>query len=110
MDIEYKNKRLKKTVKDPRSIVENYGVRAKKIQQRLKDFEAANNLSVFRTLPGNCHELHGNRQGEFAIEVSGNFRMTFIPNHDPVIKNDEGGLDWEYIKNIVIYNIAEDYH
>lgn len=87
-----------------------FGVLARKVNQRLKDLASADNLSVMRTIPAaRCHELTGNRKGELAVDISGNSRLIFIPNHDPLpIKND-GGLYWEGVTKIQIIDI-EDYH
>jgi proteic killer suppression protein len=56
-----------------------------------------------------CHELVGQRKGEFAIPVSNNYRLIFKPYHDPVIRKSDGGIDWTKVSSIQIIGI-EDYH
>ena len=81
-----------------------------KVNQRLMDLTDADNLAVLRTLPAaRCHELTGDRDGELAVAVSGNFRLIFEPLHDPIPKKDDGGLNWEGVTKIQI-NEIEDYH
>ncbi|WP_394335756.1 hypothetical protein [Flavobacterium cyanobacteriorum] len=63
-----------------------------------------------RTIPAaRCHELTGDRKGELAVDVSGNYRMIFEPRHNPIPKEEDGGLNWEEVTKIQI-NEIEDYH
>ena len=67
-------------------------------------------MEVMKTIPdARCHELKENRKGQFAVDVSGKERMIFIPNHDPIPKINDGGMDWTRITEIKILSI-EDYH
>lgn len=110
MEISYKNKKLEKQLTDPREMAKSFGQIARKINQRLKDLADADNLAIMRTIPASrCHELTGNRKGEFAVDVSGNYRMIFEPNHDPIPKKEDRGINWEEVTKIQI-NEIEDYH
>jgi proteic killer suppression protein len=87
-----------------------FGQMGRKVNQRLKDLADAGNLAVMRTIPASrCHELTGERKGELAVNVSGNYRLIFEPNHDPIPKKEDGGLNWEEVTKIQI-NAIEDYH
>lgn len=95
---------------DPREMAKSFGQMARKVNQRLKDLSTADNLAMMRTLPAaRCHELTGNRKGKLAVDISGNFRLIFEPNHVPIPKKDDGGLNWESVTKIHILDI-EDYH
>jgi proteic killer suppression protein len=59
--------------------------------------------------PDRCHELTGNRKGEFAVDLIHPFRLTFMPNHSPVPKKGDGGIDLDQVTAITI-NGVEDYH
>lgn len=84
--------------------------RAKRIRQRLQEFEAAENLEVIRSLPAaNCHELIGQNAGYLAVDVSANYRLIFQPANDPPPLKDDGGLDWSAVTEILILDII-DYH
>lgn len=110
MEISYKNKKLEKQLTDPRDMAKSFGQIARKINQRLKDLADADNLAIMRTIPASrCHELTGNRKGELAVDVSGNYRMIFEPNHDPIPKKEDSGINWEEVTKIQI-NEIEDYH
>ncbi|MDA3930601.1 MAG: killer suppression protein HigA [Prolixibacteraceae bacterium] len=111
MKIRYKNNKLEKSVVDAKSIIKNYGTRAKLVKQRLEEVKAAKSLADFQFMPkANCHELKGNRKGKLAIDISANHRIIFIPNHDPHPTKDDGGLDWSQVFEILIESIGEDYH
>lgn len=91
-------------------MAKSFGQLARKVNQRLKDLNGADTLAIMRTIPAaRCHELTGDRKGELAVDVSGNYRMIFEPNHDPKPKKDDGGLNWEEVTKIQI-NEIEDYH
>jgi len=111
MQINYKPKKLEKSVKDSRAIIKNYGTRAKLVKKRLDELTAAPNLSDFKNIPqANCHELKNNRKGELAIDISANHRIIFLPDNEPVPTKADGGLNWEKVTRIIIISIGEDYH
>lgn len=110
MKINYKNRKLEKQLTDPNEMVKSFGQLARQLNQRLKDLAAAENLGIMRTiLAARCHELKGDRKGQLAVNVSSNYRMIFEPNHDPLPKKEDGGLNWEEVTHIQI-NEIEDYH
>ena len=91
-------------------MAKSFGQLARKVNQRLKELSDADNLSIMRTIPAaRCHELTGNHNGELAVDVSGNYRMIFKPDHSPVPEKANGGLNWEDVTKIKIIEI-EDYH
>jgi len=110
VEISYKNKKIEKQLTDPREIVKSFGELARKINQRIKELKDADSLSILKQIPAaRCHELVGNRKGELAVSVSGNYRLIFEPNHEPPPQKDDGGLNWEAVTKIQI-NEIEDYH
>lgn len=110
MDISYKSRKLEKQLTDPRVMAKSFGLLARKVNQRLKDLTDADNLAIIRTIPAaRCHELTGDRKGDLAVDISGNYRMIFKPLHDPIPKMDDGSLNWEEVTKIQIKEI-EDYH
>jgi proteic killer suppression protein len=110
VEISYKNKKLEKQLTDPIAMIKTFGQLAKKINQRIKDLSAAENLGILRNLPAaRCHELSGERNGELSVDVSVNYRLIFEPKHEPIPKKDDGGLNWNAVTSIQI-NEIEDYH
>ena len=110
MQISYKNNRLAKSLSSPREILRHYGTRAKNVNQRMEDLKAVNNLHDLSFFPqANLHELKGDKKGFLAVDISANYRIIFKPDHDPIPKKDDGGLDWRAVTKIKITEI-EDYH
>lgn len=91
-------------------MLKSFGPMARRVNQRIIELSVADNLAIMRTIPAaGCHELTGDRWGELAVEVSGNYRIIFEPDHDPFPRQKDGGLNWEEVKRIRI-NGVEDYH
>lgn len=110
MEIKFKSNKLEKSLTFPEEIVRTYGVLAKKVKQRMDEFRAASSLWVMKKLPAaNCHELTGERKGQLAVNVSGNWRIIFEPNHNPLPVKADGGLDWQQVTSIKILEVT-DYH
>lgn len=110
MKIEYKRNKLKKQLSNASEIKKNFGVNAKRLSSRLDDIESSPTLAVLIQIPAtNCHPLTGDRNGEWAVDVSGNFRLVFEIDHDPIPKTVDGGIDVQTVTNICILEIG-DYH
>lgn len=110
MKINFKSKKLEKQLTIPKEISKAFGVMAKKVNQRMKELKSAETLETMRTIPAaDCHELKNNRKGQLAVSISGNYRIIFIPDHDPVPVKDDGGMDWTSITIIEITEV-KDYH
>jgi proteic killer suppression protein len=110
VEIRFKNKKLEKQLTDTKEMVKTFGQMARKVNQRLKDLTDADNLAIMRAIPAaRCHELTGNRKGELSVDVSGNYRLIFEPNHDPLPRKADLGLNWDEVTKIQI-NEIEDYH
>jgi len=110
VEVGFKTRKLKKQLTNPKELVKTFGRLARKINQRIKELADADTLAIMRTLPAaRCHELSGDREGELAVDVSGNYRLIFEPDHDPVPKKEDGGLDWQEVIKIQINEIY-DYH
>jgi proteic killer suppression protein len=111
MQLNYKNRKLEKSVATLVAIATNYGTRAKQVNQRLNELKAAPNLETLKSIPAaNCHQLVGNLEGKLAVDISGNFRIIFEPNHIPLPLKEDGGLDWKLVTEITIEQIGTDYH
>jgi len=108
--INYKTRKLKQLLADPKKLNKQFGQLARKINQRIAQLSAVNNLAEMRTLPGaRCHELSGDYQGCLAVDVSVNYRLIFAPDHDEEPRKPDGGLDWASVTIIEIQEIT-DYH
>ena len=114
MDISFKNKKLGKEFNEGKQLEKVHGsLRAKKIRLRMAEFRAAVCLYDFwppKSGNNRCHELkQGERKGQLSVDLDHPYRLIFIPNHNPVPKMPEGGLDWKQVTAITIIGI-EDTH
>ena len=110
MKISYKTNKLEKQLTEAKEMQKAFGTMAKKVNQRMMELKASPNLVVMKTIPAaNCHELKGDRQGEFAVDISGNFRIIFEPDHNPVPQRDDKSIDCIKVTDIQILGTG-DYH
>ena len=110
MNITFKRKKLQKILTDPVEIKKAYGSLAKRISQRMDQLQAAPNLATIQSLPAlECHLLTGDRKGEWAVSISGNYLLLFEIGHNPIPTKDDGGIDSIRITDIRILETT-DYH
>ena len=110
MKIDYKKNKLKKQLSDASEIKKAFGVNAKRVSSRLDDITASPNLLVLMQIASaNCHPLSGDRIGEWALDISGNFRLIFEIADNPLPKTPGGSIDTLLVKSICILEII-DYH
>jgi proteic killer suppression protein len=98
---------LAETCRSERDLRKRHGVvRAKKIEQRLKDLQGAETLADMRFLPGRCHELHGDLGGTLSLDLDHPYRLLFRPSTDPG-PGPGGGLEWSAIAAVTIIGIVD---
>jgi toxin HigB-1 len=106
MDISFSDSRMQRRCESERDLRRTYGANcAKKILARIADLAAVASLDECRGLPGHCHELNGDREGQLAIEVARGRRLIFEPAHGC----PSGAMVWTEIDAIVLVEIV-DYH
>lgn len=114
MDISFKKKKLEKSFNEDAQLNKIHGtLRAKKIRIRMKELRAARSLMDFwppKSPPERCHELtEGKRSGQLSVDLDHPYRLIFIPDHDPVPRREDGGLEWSQVTAIKILGM-EDTH
>jgi proteic killer suppression protein len=80
---------------------------AQKLQLRLQQIEAAARVSDL--VAGRPHALSGDRAGQFALDLSGGWRLVFSAADEPQPVRPDGGLDWAQVTIVCIEYIG-DYH
>jgi proteic killer suppression protein len=84
--------------------------RANKIRQRLLELAAANTLGDMSTLsPARCHQLRGDLDEQFAVDISPNERLVFEVANNPIARKPDKGIDLTRVTAIAILRV-EDYH
>ena len=111
MDIYFKYKKLQKACNSKQESIKEWGsVTAKKVRQRLSELLAADSLSEISHLPPpRLHQLNGDREGQFAVDLQHPYRLVFEPADKPVSQNNLGGIDKRKVTAILIIEV-EDYH
>lgn len=115
MQISYATRKLKKTCDpaDDRARVRQWGtVVSKMLKRRLEDLASVRDLADAFTIPGMLHPLgEGERGNEchYAMHLTANWRLVFRPDHDPVPRTEDGGVDCRQVEAIVILEVI-DYH
>jgi plasmid maintenance system killer protein len=111
VNIQYKGSKLKKMLETPVAIKKNFGNNAKRVTQRMDDIISSNNLFELCSIPAaNCHPLSGDRNGEWAVDISANNRLIFVIDQDPIPIKDDGSIDRIKVTDIKIITGQEDYH
>lgn len=81
----------------------------KLLRRRLASLHAAPTLRHMDGVPGGCHALTGDRREQFSIDLWGPFKLVFVPDHDPVPRMEDGGIDYGLVTEILITEVV-DYH
>lgn len=109
MELVYKNEKLKRLCEDAnynKVLIKSFGVEvAKKLPRRimeLKAFECLNDVPV--CLPFRRHKLTGNLKGNFAINITDQFRLIFRPQNNNIVIED-----LRHIKYIEIMEVSKHY-
>lgn len=109
MNIDYKSNKLKRILTNAMLLKKEYGTMAKKVSQRMDQLNASDNLAVLISLPVNCHSLTGERKGEWAVDISGNYRLIFEINQNPIPIKGDSSIDTILVTDIRILETT-DYH
>ena len=64
---------------------------------------------ISRLPPARCHELKQDRKGQLAVDLVHPKRLIFEPDHDPVPKKKDGGVDWKGVTRVLVIEVT-DYH
>ncbi len=94
MDISFQDSRFARQFQKKSLLQKKQGaVRARKLYQRLDDLGAADTLETMYHLPGRFHPLTGDRAGQFALDLDHPYRLILEPDHNPVPRKEDGGID-----------------
>lgn len=77
---------------------------------RMTVLKEAHNLALVpNTPPDRRHQLSGDRDEQYAVDLVHPYRLVFEANHDPVPRKEDGGIDLEQVTEIAITDVI-DYH
>jgi len=84
LEIEFRTNKLEKCFKESRQASKEFGDKvARKYIQRINIIKSAKNLDAVKKLPGlRCHPLKGDRKGQYAVNLTGFYRLIFTVEGD----------------------------
>lgn len=110
MDFSFATGRLQKELSDEKSMRRAYGERTRALQNRLTVLAAAEKLSdVPRGSPDWLEQLKGDRDEQFSVVMTRNWRLIFEVDHDPIPRLKDGGIDLDRVTAIRFVEVV-DYH
>lgn len=111
VDINFQNRKLEKTCNSAKELQKKYGKRmAQTLMNRLVVLRAARTLELVpKNPPDRRHQLRGDRDEEYAVDLVHPYRLVFKPNHEPLPRKQDGGIDTEQVTSITIIEVT-DYH
>ena len=86
MIVEYRTKCLEKVYTKASTAVRQYGQEmAIRLHQRIKQIKAADNVEILvQCHIGRCHQLHGDRDGQYAMDLVHPYRLVFTKHGDEI--------------------------
>ncbi len=111
MDIVFARRKLEKTFNSATALKRAFGDRmARTIAMRMAVLRNARTLSMVPvTKPERRHQLEGGRAGRYAVDLVHPHRLVFKPNHDPMPRKEDGGIDTDQVTAITVIEMI-DYH
>ena len=111
MDIAFRTRKLEKVFNAEDDLKRTYGARmARTITLRMAVLRTARNLALVPTTPPDrCHQLVGGRDEQFAVDLVQPYRLVFEPNHEPLPRRGDRGIDTEQVTAITILKVV-NYH
>lgn len=108
MNILFDNKTIRELCEKKSKAEQKLGpVCARKLRLRLSELEAASKVTDLTA--GKPHPLQGDRSGQFALDLSGGWRLVFRSANEPTPILDNGTIDWSWVTIVNIVYIG-DYH
>ena len=79
MDVEFRSRKMRKQYEDHREAEKVYGAEvARRYIGRVNIIKQARDIDEMRRLPGlHCHPLKGDREGQWAVNLTGFYRLIF---------------------------------
>lgn len=111
MEINFRSTKLQKIFESNSNLKRKYGTRrAMIIASHMNVIESLPSLARIPTVrPIRCHQLREDRDEQFAIDIVHPYRLVFEVDHDPIPRDEFGGIDRERVTAIKIMEMI-DYH
>lgn len=109
MKISFRTNKLEKICSQEKVMEKELGTEmSNKLKQRLMELKAATTLSDISYLPpARCHELKGDRNGQFSVNLKQPYRLIFIPVDSLSSQKIKGSMDKSQVTAIKIIEIVD---
>lgn len=113
MEIHFTSRKVQKLCNSEKEMRGKLGSRnAKLLKRQLTELKAAvtlEDMSMSKLPSAHCHQLGQDRKGQLAVDLVHPKRLIFKPDHSPIPRKEDGGLDWSQVTAILIVEVV-DYH
>ena len=111
MNVTFRNTKLRKIFETESSVIRKYGPRrGRKIMDHIAYLRSTPSLAMISTgRPYRCHQLSGDRDEQYAIDLVQPFRLVFEVAHEPISLDKSGGIDKRRVTAIRVMEVI-DYH
>ena len=109
MEVRFKKSKMAKACSSDAEARKKWGdPMARRLQQRLMELVAADTLADISHLPpARYHEEIGDRAGQISVDLVHPFRLIFEPDHDPVPRKPDGGLDRGSVTRVLVLEVCD---
>ena len=109
MEVSFPTSRMQKRCSEEKAMQMKWGRSlARRLKQRLMELRAATTLrDIGRTPPARCHELKGKRKGQLSVDLEHPYRLIFKPDHSPLPRRKDGGLDWDNVTRVMVIEVVD---
>jgi toxin HigB-1 len=110
MDLSFATRKLERELSDERTMKKAYGERSRPLQNRIAVLVAAEKLAdVPKGPPGWLEQLKADRDEQFSVVLSKNWRLISVVDHNPIPRLGDGGIDLNRVTAIKLIEVV-DYH
>jgi toxin HigB-1 len=110
MDFSFATRRLRRELSDEGAMKRAYGERSRPLKNRLSVLAEAQSLAeVPRGPPDWLEQLKGDRDEQFSVVLTKNWRLIFEIDHDPIPRREDGGIALDRVTAIRFIEVV-DYH
>jgi toxin HigB-1 len=110
MDLSFATRKFERELADERSMKRAYGERSPALRNRLSVLAVAQKLSdIPKGPPDWLEQLTGDRDEQFSVKLTKNWRLVFAADHNPIPRRDDGGIDLDQVTAVKLLEVV-DYH
>ncbi len=111
MEIAFRTRKLERAFNAADALRKTFGARmARVIMLRMAVLRVARSLALVPTTqPDRRHQLSGDRNEQFAVDLVHPYRLVFEANHEPVPRKEDGAIGTQQLTAITILDVV-DYH